>query len=326
MTVTSIKTRPSRTSRPIALVRRAPTFKSASARRWQHQCSRRLQITDAFIVCASVGLAQYIRFGDSPHDPGYHGGVVTLISVLFAALWLSSIAMLRTRSIRVIGGGIEEYRRIINASFWTFGMIAIVNLLAKIFLARGYLAVALPVGTIGLLASRALWRYYIGGKRTSGKYQTMVMAIGDRKAASQLAQELTRNPRAGYVVVGAGIPGYGPSRGKTLLVNGREIPIFGDEEHAVASIGQCGADTVVLTGTERFGAQGLKQLIWRLETMDVDLVVAPGVMDVAEGRLALRPFAGFLLLHVEKPQYEGAKRFQKRAFDFCFALAALIAT
>jgi exopolysaccharide biosynthesis polyprenyl glycosylphosphotransferase len=94
----------------------------------------------------------------------------------------------------------------------------------------------------------------------------------------------------------------------------------------VAAIGQCGADTVVLTGTERFGAQGLKQLIWRLETMDVDLVVAPGVMDVAEGRLALRPFANFLLLHVEKPQYEGAKRFQKRAFDFCFALAALIGT
>ena len=154
----------------------------------------------------------------------------------------------------------------------------------------------------------------------------MVMAIGDRKAVSQLAQELTRNPRDGYVLVGAGIPGYGPSRGKTLLVNGREIPILGDEAHAVAAIGQCGADTVALTGTERLGAQGLRQLMWRLETMDVDLVVAPGVMDVAEGRLALRPFGGFLLLHVEKPQYEGAKRFQKRAFDFGFALAALIGT
>jgi exopolysaccharide biosynthesis polyprenyl glycosylphosphotransferase len=83
---------------------------------------------------------------------------------------------------------------------------------------------------------------------------------------------------------------------------------------------------VALTGTERFGAQGIKQLMWRLENMDVDLVVAPGVIDVAEGRLALRPVAGFPLLHVEKPQYEGAKSFQKRAFDFCFALAALIGT
>ena len=31
-------------------------------------------------------------------------------------------------------------------------------------------------------------------------------------------------------------------------------------------------------------------------------------------------------MHIEKPQYRGAKRFQKRAFDFCFALAALIGT
>ena len=66
--------------------------------------------------------------------------------------------------------------------------------------------------------------------------------------------------------------------------------------------------------------------MWQLETMDVDLVVSPGVMDVAETRLTLRPTAGLPLLHVEKPQYEGTQRFQKQAFDFCFSLAALIAT
>ena len=100
----------------------------------------------------------------------------------------------------------------------------------------------------------------------------------------------------------------------------------GDDAHALAAISYCGADTVALTGTERFGVQGIRQLMWRLETMDVDLVVAPGVMDVAQRRLALRPVAGFPLLHVEKPQYKEAKCFQKRAFDFCFSLTALIGT
>lgn len=66
--------------------------------------------------------------------------------------------------------------------------------------------------------------------------------------------------------------------------------------------------------------------MWQLETMDIDLVVSPGVMDVANARLALRPYAGFPLLHVEKPQYEETNRFQKRAFDFCFALAAIVVT
>jgi exopolysaccharide biosynthesis polyprenyl glycosylphosphotransferase len=56
------------------------------------------------------------------------------------------------------------------------------------------------------------------------------------------------------------------------------------------------------------------------------LVVSPGVVDVAQSRLVMRPIAGLPLLQIEKPQYRGAKRFQKRAFDCCFALAALLAT
>jgi exopolysaccharide biosynthesis polyprenyl glycosylphosphotransferase len=326
MTISMTRNSPIYSTRPPVLPQPAPPVTAATARRWQHEYSRRLRITDTVIVCASVALAQVIRFGDSPHVSGYPGVVMTLISLSFTALWLTSIAAFRARSIRIIGAGIEEYRRIVSASFWTFGIIAMATLLAKIFLARGYLAVALPVGTIGLLVSRGLWRYYIAGKRAQGKYRTTVLAIGDRKGVAQLVEELGRHPRAGYVVVGAGIPGYGPSRGKTLVVKGQEIPILGDDSHALAAIAHCNADTVALTGTERFGAQGIRQLMWRLEKMDVDLVVAPGVMDVAEGRLALRPVAGFPLLHVEKPQYQGAKSFQKRAFDFCFALAALVGT
>jgi exopolysaccharide biosynthesis polyprenyl glycosylphosphotransferase len=57
--------------------------------------------------------------------------------------------------------------------------------------------------------------------------------------------------------------------------------------------------------------------------MDVELVVSPGVMDVARSRLVMRPIAGLPLLYIDKPQYQGAKRIQKRAFDFCFAVAAL---
>jgi exopolysaccharide biosynthesis polyprenyl glycosylphosphotransferase len=126
-------------------------------------------------------------------------------------------------------------------------------------------------------------------------------------------------------VVGVCIPGYGPPRGETLEVNGHAIPILGDESYAAPAIGGCDADTVAVARTEHMGVQGIRELMWQLETTDIDLVVSPGVMDVANARLALRPYAGFPLLHVEKPQYEETNRFQKRAFDFCFALAALIA-
>ncbi|OBJ54189.1 polyprenyl glycosylphosphotransferase [Mycobacterium sp. 1423905.2] len=294
--------------------------------RWQQRYSRQLVLTDSVIVCVAVTLAQYVRFGDEPTTSGYPGPVMTLFSCLFALLWLSSIAMFHTRSTRIIGTGIDEYRRIASASFSTFGVIAMVTLLAKIDLARGYLAVALPVGTCALLASRHLWRRQVWRMRAKGQYQTMVLAIGDRRGVSHLAQELIRNPKDGYVVVAVCIPGYGPPRGETLTVAGQNIPILGDESAAVAAIAGCGADTVAVTRTEHFGVQDIRELMWQLETMNVDLVVSPGVMDVAGARLTVRPIAGFPLLHVEKPQYEGTQRFQKRAFDFCFALAALIVT
>ncbi|MGD1170297.1 sugar transferase [Mycobacterium seoulense] len=304
----------------------APSPAGNAIGRWQHRYSHHLRATDALIVCASVFLAQYVRFGEIANTSGYSDLVMTLFSFLFAGLWLSSLAVFQTRSPRVIGAGIDEYRRIGSASFWTFGIIAMVTLLAKVDLARGYLAIALPVGTMGLLGSRSLWRKHISHLRAHGQCQTTVLAIGDRQAVSHLARELARNPLDGYVVAGVCIPGYGPARGKTLTVGGREVPILGDVTNAVAAIRSCGADTVAVTQTDHFGMHGIRELMWQLETMDVDVVVSPGVMDVAEARLTLRPTAGMPLLHVEKPQYQGTQRFQKQAFDFLFSLAALIAT
>ncbi|ORB74602.1 polyprenyl glycosylphosphotransferase [Mycobacterium scrofulaceum] len=304
----------------------APAATGNAGRRWQHRYSQHLRISDSVIVCASIVLAQYVRFGEISNTSGYPDVVMTLFSFLFAALWLSALAVFQTRSPRVIGAGIDEYRRIGSASFWTFGIIAMVTLLAKVDLARGYLAIALPVGTMGLLASRSLWRKHIGRLRAQGQCQTSVLAIGDRQAVSHLAHELARNPLDGYVVVGVCIPGYGPPRGNALTIGGRAVPILGDVTDAVTAIQRCGADTVAVTQTDHFGMHGIRELMWQLETMDVDVVVSPGVMDVAEARLTLRPTAGMPLLHVEKPQYEGTQRFQKQVFDFLFSLAALIGT
>ncbi len=293
---------------------------------WQRRYAAKLRLTDILAVCVAVALAQYIRFGPIDSTGGYDEYLVPGFSVLFAIVWLSALSTFHTRSPRLIGSGIEEYRRVVAASFWTFGAIAIVALLFQLGVARGYLAVALPAGTLGLVLSRLLWRGQVARKRADGGCQTAVLAIGELDAVQTLANELTENPIDGYRVVGVGIPGYGPPRGEQITVNGRIIPIIGGESQALAAIRTCGADTVAIAGTEHFGVRGIRRLIWDLEPLGVDLVVSTGVMDVALSRLVMRPIAGLPLLHIEKPQYLGAKRFQKRAFDVCFASAALIAT
>jgi exopolysaccharide biosynthesis polyprenyl glycosylphosphotransferase len=293
--------------------------------RWQRRYITKLQMTDTLVVIAAVVLGQYARFRTiSP--PGYLDYYVPAFSVLFAIVWLSALAGFHSRSPRLIGTGIEEFRRVVSASFWTVGAIAIVTLLLKLDIARGYLAVALPAGTLGLVLTRSFWRGYVARQRGQGDYLTAVLAIGERDAVEHLATELTRNSMDGYQVTGVAIPGYGPPRGEHITVNGALIPVVGDETHALDAIRTCGADTVAIAGTEHFGVRGIRRLIWDLETMGVDLVVSTGVMDVALSRLVMRPIAGLPLLHIEKPQYLGTKRFEKRAFDFCFALAALIGT
>ena len=116
------------------------------------------------------------------------------------------------------------------------------------------------------------------------------------------------------------IPGYGDPCGEYLTVNGRSVPIVGGDGHILDAIRSLGADKVAIAGTDHFGVKGVRRLIWELEPMGVELVVSPGVMDVARSRMAMRPIAGLPLLYIDKPQYQGAKRFQKRAFDFTFAL------
>ncbi len=294
---------------------------------WQKSYARRLAVSDTIVVVAAIALAQYVRFGRvAALDQTFTNRYIVLFSTSFAVIWLAALAILRTRSPRVIGSGPEEYRGILSATFWTFGLIAIVSLITATDVARGYLVIALPTGCIGLLVSRGLWRRTLSSGRAKGHYQTSVVAIGSADAALTVAHELMRDPRAGYRVVGIGIPGYGPGRGETATIHGDEVPILGDEICALDQVRDVGADTVAVTGTDHFGVRGIRELMWRLEAVDVELVVSPGVMDVAGARLSMRPVAGFPLVHVEKPQYQGAERIQKRIFDFCFALAALIGT
>jgi len=295
----------------------------AARSNWQRQYTEKLRISDFVVVCAAVIMAQIVRFGPALTPSGYY---LPAFSALFAIAWLSALAGFRTRSPRLIGTGLEEYRRVVAASFWTFGAIAMVALLLKLDIARGYLAVALPAGTLGLVLSRWTWHRYIASKRARGECQTAVLAFGEREAVTNLINELTRERSDGYQVVGVGIPGYGLPTGEHLTVNDRAIPVVGGEADMLEAIRSCGADTVAIAGTEHFGVRGIRRLIWDLEPMGVDLVVSTGVMDCALSRLVMRPTAGLPLLHIEKPLYQGAKRFQKRAFDFCFALFALTVT
>ena len=297
--------------------------------RWQARLGSRLLLTDVAVVLGAVGLAQFARFGaisdaDLSRIGTSRSVSYTIVSALFAALWLGFLSLQNSRSARVVGG-IEEYRRIVSATLQMFGLIAIVSLIAKVDIARGYLAVALPVGLAGLLLGRGLWRRHAVEQRTNGAYQAPVLVVGGESAARAMAAAFARDRRAGYRVVGLCTPAGAVDGEEHMDIAGDQVPIVGTDTSILAAIEQTGADTVAVTATDYLNPSRIRQLVWDLESLGVDLIVTPGVEDVALQRLASRPVDGTPMLHLEKPQYSRATSFSKTAFDFCFAVAALIA-
>jgi exopolysaccharide biosynthesis polyprenyl glycosylphosphotransferase len=298
----------------------------APAPTWVHLYCHRLLLTDLAAILVAVSTAQVIRFGVG-NDPVLADTSLisyTVVSIVLGSAWVLALLLFRAREPRIVGNGVEEYRRVAHASLGLFGTVAIVGFLLKLDLARGYLAVALPVGTLLLLAGRRFWRSWLMRQRAERRCYSKVLVVGSHKAAVAMAETFERDPAAGFHVVGVCEPGWG-NTGKLLDIDGHRVPVLGDEHAVLDAIARSGADTVAVSNTEFLGAAGMRALAWDLEATQTNLVVSSGVVDVAGPRLQISPVAGLPLLHVDKPQYKGASKFRKVAFDLVGASCALLA-
>jgi len=312
-----------------SLIGRGPTsvpWAAAAVRPvgWAEAYRQRLTLTDVLSVIGAVSAAQILRFGvDSDATLANLSFIsYSLVSVLLSGAWILVLSMFRAREARIVGSGAEEYRRVAHASFALFGTVAVVAYLLRIEVARGYLLVALPSGLLLLLVSRWVWRRWLARQRAARRYLVNVLVVGSHRSAVEMAKTFERDPRVGYRVVGVCEPGSTGDR--TVDVHGHRVRVLGDESAVMQAIEETGATMVAVSNTDVLGTEGMRALAWRLEATDTDLVVSPGVVDVAGPRLQVRPVAGLPLLHVEKPQYRGANTFGKLAVDVLGAAAALL--
>jgi exopolysaccharide biosynthesis polyprenyl glycosylphosphotransferase len=295
-------------------------------RPWRRRYVRWLQWSDALTVIVVVALAQSLRFGNltSGNLTGFNSVDYTFVSAFIALIWIGALTVHRTRAPQIIGNGIEEYRRVWTATLTVFGIIAVSSTLFRFDIARGYLALALPLGLAALTVTRWLWRRFVSRERKRGGLMNDVLAVGRADSVIDLARSLARSPSDGYRLVGVCMPGVLQRDDLTIPALGA-VPAYPWDADLASVVVQSRADTVVLTSGHLDPAE-IRDLSWQLERLDVDLVVSPGMVDVAGPRLTVRLVDGQPLIHVDKPQYDGAKRFQKRAFDVCFASAVLLMT
>lgn len=288
---------------------------------------RGLLLTDLLTLAAAVAAAQIWHFGtDSdirargPFDISYSalGAVVVLT-------WWAVLELISARDERIIGDGPDEYRRAIRATFITFGSLSIISLMFKWDMSRGYLAIAFPLGLVGLVAGRKAWRVWLHHQRTHGKHLSNVLVIGGPRSGQEMAAWFNRHRSSGLRVTGVWVPDTHTRANEWLQVPEQFIPVMGNDRNLFDALNVADADTVIVSDTEHLGHRALRDLTWQLEGVDVDLMISPNVTDFSGSRIHMRAVAGMPLMHLEEPQYAEAGAWPKALFDRISALALIIA-
>lgn len=305
-------------------VREAPAFGRQARQVWYRQG---LLVTDLAILAGTTGIAQLWHFGISS-NARTNGSFAPSYSALSAAItitWWAMLQLFQTRDLRIIGDGAEEYRRIARATFVMFGWVAIASLIFKWDMSREFLAIAFPLGLVSLLIGRKSWRTKLRNDRRSGRHLSNVMVVGSARSGQQMALWFDQHRDSGLRVTGVWVPDTQTNRDEWLDVPNQFVPVLGNDRDLFDALTIAGADTVIVSDTEHLGHHALRDLTWRLKSLDVDLMVSPNVMDFSGSRIHVRVVAGMPLMHLGEPGYAKAGAWPKAVFDRTFALLALAA-
>ena len=265
-------------------------------------------------VLAAVMLRQVLPMSDLSDTAD-----LNVAGPFMIVAWLGLVAAFGSYRPQVFGAGVDEYKRIVNASLGAAAIVGIACYLLTFELSRGFFVLAFTFGIPALVSGRFLLRRSVHRARRRGALLHRVVIAGSEGHVDEIASVLRRETWLGYQVVGALTPHVGD---RTTTHSG--IPLLGTSR----SIGQqaidVDADVVFLAGGAFDSATEMRRLAWELEHEDIQVVIAPSVTDVSSERVSIRPVGGLPLIHLEKPRSQAAVRRAKRSFDIAATLVLLL--
>jgi exopolysaccharide biosynthesis polyprenyl glycosylphosphotransferase len=282
---------------------------------WERPYLTQLLIADLISAGAAIAVGWITRL-QLPSQASERGYVTA--SLLITAGWLACLYVGRAYEIRRIATAAREIQRVLNSSVNIAGLTAIVAFLGHIEMARSFVVVVIPIGALIMAILRCCIRRNVHWLRLHGMWTSAILAIGTAAAVRHLVSVVQRNPFAGLVVVGACV-----EDGETGDEVAPGVPVVGDVEHAAALAESIGADVVAVAGSG-LSPLRLRELGWALEGTGCNMVVAPGLTDVAGPRLHISPVEGLPLMWVDQPQFSGLARVIKRAVDVIGASVLLV--
>ncbi len=293
----------------------SPTGERTRVAHWSRIFIRQLLVTDAFSATVAIALGWLIRFGFSTQAIT---DAYIFWSVALTMGWLLCLHAAGAYDVRTISTGAREYQRVLRGSANLIGAVAVVGYLSAMHVARIFVAVVIPVGAVLMVLGRYAGRQTVHARRKHGHWTSAILAVGTSESVRHLAEVTSRNPEAGLVVVGACVED---------AVKGSEVapgvPVVGEVSQAAAMAEQLGADIVAVAGSG-LGPRRIRELGWALEGTGRNMVMAPGLTEVAGPRVHVSPVEGLPLMWVDQPQFTGVRLVVKRALDVIGATFILV--
>jgi exopolysaccharide biosynthesis polyprenyl glycosylphosphotransferase len=218
--------------------------------------------------------------------------------------------------------GREEFTRIARAFVHFAVLVAVTSYAAHADLARGFVLLALPLALSLDVGGRFAARRWQRRRSADRQDVRPVLAVGDVSAVCDFADAVLRDRTAGITVRGACLTGNHPDDADLLAAMG--VPNVGDLDTVVDSARAIGAATIAVVSASQVGSDRLRWIAWRLEGTGIDLLVSPGLVEVAPRRLRVRSVAWMPLLSVEQPEFRGFRRLAKEVLDRLSAFVAVV--
>lgn len=274
----------------------------------------RLIVTDFVMISAAMGIGLLIssRATEWAIDPTL---AIYGTPVVIGLLWVVLLLARGSYDRKIIGLGTEEFRRIVSATLILFAVVAGISYLVRADISRAYAFVSLPLGLLLIGVSRFSWRQWLYRQRKHGQLLSKIIVIATPRNSQVLADKLNQGSYAGYTVV-----------------DQIDLPKSHDSEVAISdwlnlvdkTITRTNASAIAIDPGDDAPYEIIRQLSWRIEGRNLDLLISPGALDVAGPRLSVRPAAGLPLLHLDEAVLSRSQRASKRALDLLGSSVAII--
>ncbi len=279
--------------------------------------------TAAAVVGVGVGLAgRNLLIGSHRSFFGTTATLWTTLAVV-AAAWVVVLAKNGAYANRFVGAGSEEYRAVTRSAVGLVALVAFASFALQLEFSRGVLLLSVPTMTVTTVLGRYALRHRLAAQRSAGQHLRSTLIVGDARAALDVAHRIENDPATTGMKVAA-ICVADLDDPVLATENHTDIPISGTEADTVEVVDRLGIGAVAVASSPTMAGHALRRLGWALEQRDVDLLVAPGVVEVAGPRLTMRRAAGLPMLHVERPVQSGWRYGLKLLADRVLGITALV--